>query len=430
VQIVGGGSQTFTLPQTSPFSYSIAGQIADGASHSVNVTISGVSCESTVTYSAPVSCSGSCQPDSLKICAGQSAELAAMDGLTNYKWYIVNAPGDTVEVATGQTFTTSIVGNYIYKATDGSGCPIKLCCPVTVADSTCCVINNLNLVIGICDNKGTLSNANDDEYTFTLNPTGNGIGATYTVNGLPNSPQTGTYGSPTTFGPYLISAGVLNISVVDNVSNTCTKTVSVTPPPSCSVCNVSAPVLAVNDNICPSRTGSINVVQACGAGSIIQYSSNNGLAWSSASVTTDPKKCPGGGFECSLIATATIDPCQDNGTGDVATDDYFTIQVNASANYGGASQRFEVVIGASLPTGLGGNVLNSGGTPYGSPVTVGQNKQFKADGSTSYSLIVRDIDTKSCFQQVNITPVAPCSSLPPKSPCYPVPCVPIGLQKN
>ena len=82
-----------------------------------------------------------------------------------------------------------------------------------------------------------------------------------------------------------------------------------------------------------------------------------------------------------------------------------------------------------LVTGIGGNVLNSGGTLYGSPVTVGQNKQFKADGSSVYALIVRDIDTKSCFQQVNITPVAPCSALPPKSPCYPVPCVPIGGSK-
>lgn len=115
-------------------------------------------------------------------------------------------------------------------------------------------------------------------------------------------------------------------------------------------CNVSAPVLAVNDNICPSRTGTINLVQACGA-TFIQYSSNNGLTWSSAkplysttaktilarcvntadttckssttSVTTDPKKCPGGGFECCLIATATIDPCQDNSTGDVAADELF-----------------------------------------------------------------------------------------------------------
>ncbi len=60
VQIVGGGNQTFTLPQTSPISYSIAGQIADGTSHTVNVSISGVSCASTISYNAPASCIVNC----------------------------------------------------------------------------------------------------------------------------------------------------------------------------------------------------------------------------------------------------------------------------------------------------------------------------------------------------------------------------------
>ncbi len=57
VQVVGGGSQSFTLPQSSPINYSIAGQTADGASHTVNVTISGVSCANSTTYTAPVDCS-------------------------------------------------------------------------------------------------------------------------------------------------------------------------------------------------------------------------------------------------------------------------------------------------------------------------------------------------------------------------------------
>ena len=381
---------------------------------------------------------------------GGSVTAVVSGGTASYTYIWSNG-------ASGATITGLSAGTYSVTITDGNSCSAN-CSTVLVAPTGCCELLNLGLTIGTCDSKGTLTNATDDEYTFTLNPTGNGIGTTYTVNGLPNSPLTGTYGSAATFGPYLVSAGVLNISVVDNVSNTCTKTASVTPPPPCSVCDVLPPVLVVNDNICPNRTGSINLVQGCGAGTIIQYSTNNGLTWSRAkplysrvaktilarcvnsadnscmsviaSVTTDPKKCPGGGSDCSVIATTTVDPCQDNGTADVATDDYFTIQVNASASNGGATKRYEVVIGASLPSGIGGNVLNSGGTRYGSPVTVGQNKQFKADGSSSYVLIVRDIDNKSCFQQVNITPLAPCSGLPPKSPCYPVPCVPIGGSKN
>ena len=60
VQIVGGGSKTFMLPLTSPISYSIDSQISDGASHTVNVSISGVNCTDSTTYTAPGSCSISC----------------------------------------------------------------------------------------------------------------------------------------------------------------------------------------------------------------------------------------------------------------------------------------------------------------------------------------------------------------------------------
>ncbi len=399
-----------------------------------------------------------CTSDTLVICSGDMVELVAADGYSNYKWYIINAPGDTVEVASGQIFTTTTTGNYIYKATDGSGCLAVLCCPVTIVDSLCCVIDNLNLVLGNCDSKGTVGNMNDDEFSFTINPSGSGLGSSYIVSGLPNSPQVGNYGSPTTFGPYLISGGVLNLTVVDNLTGTCSLTAIVTPPAPCSNCNVTPPLLTVTDNICPSRIGMINLVQDCGPGSAVQYSGNNGLTWSSAkplystsaktilarcvntsdttcksaisSVTTNPEKCPGDVTECSIAATAIIDPCLDNGTADIVADDYFTIQLNANVINGGSSKRFEVVIGADPTSGYGGNVLNSGGTLYGSPVTVGQNKQFKADGSTAYSIIIRDMDIKSCFQRVDLNPVASCSGLPPKSPCYPVPCVPIQIIKN
>ena len=429
--------------------------VLNAGTYTVTVTSTTTGC--TNTCSAIVSNSStppsiSCSPTQPTCLApnGGSVSTIATGGNAPYTFLWSNGSTSAVNSNLG-------AGSYSVTVTDNNSCTSS-CSVVLNAPTGCCELLNLGLTIGTCDSKGTLTNATDDVYTFTLNPTGTGIGTSYAVSGLPNSPQTGTYGSPTTFGPYLISAGVLSISVVDNVSNTCSKTGSVSPPVPCSVCNVSPPVLAVSDNVCPSRTGSINVLQACGAGSFIQYSTNNGLTWSSSkplystvaktiltrcvntadttcksantSISTDPKKCPGGGLDCSVIATATVDPCQDNGTGDLATDDYFTIQVNASASNGTSSQRYEVVIGASLPTGLGGNVLNSGGTPYGSPVTVGQNKQFKADGSSVYALIVRDIDNKSCFQQVNLSPVAPCSTLQPKGPCYPVPCVPIELKKN
>jgi len=461
VQIAGGGSQMFTAPFTSPQSYSISGQTSDGASHTVTATFSADgTCTSNTTYTAPTSCS--CNNTPYILCPGESYTLTAEAGYQNYQWYTVSGTTETpIAGAMSQTYVVTATGTYIWRAENNISCPVSACCKYEFVPLNCivCSISNLGIIVGNCDNKGTLTNANDDEYTFTLNPIGTDLGTTYTVSGLPNSPITGTYGSPTTFGPYLISGGTLNITVVDNSDSNCKLTGSVTPPPSCSQCTVSAPVISVTDNVCPSRTGTINVVQGCGTGTFLQYSINNGQSWTTTkplysttamtiiarcvnssdttckspetTVQTNPKKCPpGGGNECSLIANATVNPCNNNGTDDVSTDDYYTIQISASVSFGGSSNKYEVVIGADPSTGLGGNVLNSGGTTYGSPAIVGNTKIFKADGLTSYQLVVRDINNNNCFQIINLDPVASCSIAPPKSPCYPVPCVPIGTIKN
>lgn len=60
IQVVGGGSQTFDLSLGIPTSYSIANLISDGAIHSVDLTISGTSCASSTTYTAPASCTINC----------------------------------------------------------------------------------------------------------------------------------------------------------------------------------------------------------------------------------------------------------------------------------------------------------------------------------------------------------------------------------
>lgn len=56
IQIAGGGSQTFDLSSGIPTSYSIANQNADGASHSITLSISGSSCTDTKLFTAPVNC--------------------------------------------------------------------------------------------------------------------------------------------------------------------------------------------------------------------------------------------------------------------------------------------------------------------------------------------------------------------------------------
>jgi len=60
IQVVGGGSQTFDLSLGIPTSYSIANLISDGAIHTVDLTISGTSCASSTTFTAPPSCTINC----------------------------------------------------------------------------------------------------------------------------------------------------------------------------------------------------------------------------------------------------------------------------------------------------------------------------------------------------------------------------------
>ncbi|MBK8723283.1 MAG: hypothetical protein IPL95_13740 [Saprospiraceae bacterium] len=79
------------------------------------------------------------------------------------------------------------------------------------------------------------------------------------------------------------------------------------------------------------------------------------------------------GEECTLTANATIDPCNNNGTDDIATDDYFTIQINATVANGGSSNKYEVVVGADPLTGTGGNVLNKWWYQLWIPVTAGKH---------------------------------------------------------
>ena len=57
VQIAGGGQQVFNFPFTSPTLYAIAGQTANGVSHSVSAQFSAdPSCANSTTYTAPVNC--------------------------------------------------------------------------------------------------------------------------------------------------------------------------------------------------------------------------------------------------------------------------------------------------------------------------------------------------------------------------------------
>jgi hypothetical protein len=134
LSVSGGGSQTLTLPQVSPLNYTINGLNSDGANHTVTVTFSdNAGCTATTNYTSPVSCSAPCPPSTYSMCVGESYTLTAPSGYSGYQWYTVVGLTETpISGATSNTLVVTSAGTYIWKATDGSSCPIELCCPVTI----------------------------------------------------------------------------------------------------------------------------------------------------------------------------------------------------------------------------------------------------------------------------------------------------------
>ncbi len=135
--------------------------------------------------------------------------------------------------------------------------------------------------------------------------------------------------------------------------------------------------------------------------------------YNDTTVVLNPVVCP----PCSIVATFTQGGCNNNGTAAITTDDYFTVAVSAvSSTNGGTSGKYEVM--------LNGTVLNTGGTAYGTPVTVGGILDFKSDGATTYNLTVRDVDITACTTTVFTTAAsAACSTIG----CKPVICLPVTV---
>lgn len=84
-----------------------------------------------------------------------------------------------------------------------------------------------------CNNNGTNTNPADDTFTFSLTVNGSGTGTSWSTT-VGGQNYTGSYGTPTTIGPLPISGGVVNFTVTDSGTGTCTAIGSVTPPAPCS----------------------------------------------------------------------------------------------------------------------------------------------------------------------------------------------------
>lgn len=85
----------------------------------------------------------------------------------------------------------------------------------------------------ICDNNGTVVNNDDDVFYFDLVVSGLNVSTTYSIIELS---YTGSYDVLTEFGPFNISEGSIQLTIV-NADSSCTSTIEIAPPMACSDCN-------------------------------------------------------------------------------------------------------------------------------------------------------------------------------------------------
>lgn len=173
----------------------------------------------------------------------------------------------------------------------------------TAYAATGCNITSANLTALTCNNNTTTADPADDYISFSLNPTGAQLGATYTVSVSSGTitPTTGTYGAATSFQLQDGSAGAGNVTVTitDADESGCTLDVAITDPGSCSS---AVPVITAT----PATLTGFN--HQVGTPSASQPFTVSGIALSDDITVTAPT-----GFEVSLdnttfTASVTLTP--------------------------------------------------------------------------------------------------------------------------
>lgn len=153
-----------------------------------------------------------------------------------------------------------------------------------------CNISSADLTVLTCNDNNTDSDPVDDYISFSLNPTGSDLGATYSVSVSSGTitPTTGTYGSATSFRLQDGSAGAgdVVVTITDADESACTLDVTINDPGTCSS---TIPLITVTPS---SLTGFNHMV---GTPSASQTFDVSGIA-----LTDDITVTASTGFEISL----------------------------------------------------------------------------------------------------------------------------------
>ncbi|WP_367391509.1 T9SS type A sorting domain-containing protein [Lewinella sp. LCG006] len=245
------------------------------------------------------------------------------------------------------TFTDTEVAACSLTTSFVAPAPCSVACEITEAVAT-------NVA---CNDNGTPTDPTDDTFTFSVTVAGNNLGE----NWMANDGSTGAYDVPASFGPYLVADGNVNLTFNDGADSDCDFALEVAAPTSCSdQCAIAVSVFNYQclDNGTPSDPDDdlftfqllAEGVNNNGAG-WIQPSGNSGTygvastqgpfliadggfnmliqdvddATCTASVAiTPPPSCS---YQCMIITTVNTVTCDDAGTPDDASDDYYVYTI-------------------------------------------------------------------------------------------------------
>ncbi|MCB0704182.1 MAG: T9SS type A sorting domain-containing protein [Saprospiraceae bacterium] len=406
-------------------------------------------CTYAVTVEAPATCSGVCNldvPVISAVCNDNGTPSDPSDDTFEFTIEVTGAntagtysiTGDYVagNLAYGVAYTFGPFniadGDLILTITDGDDANCQTIGVVT-APATCSDQCDLDepVVLTFCDNNGTPSDPSDDTFTYYIEVSGANTAATYDITG--DDSQAGllydVVNGP--FGPFAISDGDLDITIVDADDAGCTYAVTVEAPATCSgVCNLDVPVISAvcDDNGTPSDPSddtfefTITVTGSNTAGSynitgdyvantlaygtsytfgpfniadgdlILTITDANNANCTTIGVVTAPATCSD---VCDLNEPIVTTTCDDNGTPTDPSDDTFTYTIEVNGANTGATYS---IAGDDTQSGLQYGVQNG---PFG-PFDI-------ADGDLNITVI--DADDAGCTYALTVVAPASCSDL-------------------
>jgi uncharacterized repeat protein (TIGR01451 family) len=216
-----------------------------------------------------------------------------------------------------------------------------------------------------CNPNGTPSDPSDDQFSITVTISGNNVGNT---GWIASTGQTGTYGSTVTIGNFDIADGAVTITFTDLDDPTCSSTITVDPPATCSdACSLTAQAFNIvcDDNNTPAdaaddtytfqmvvtgvntgnggwednfgNTGQYGVVQNYGPFSIqnqptivLTYEDVDDPTCATGITVNAPNSCS---TVCNIVANVTTPPyCDDNDTPQNPADDVYFFDVTVIGN--------------------------------------------------------------------------------------------------